>query len=182
MPADQTWLHLSDDLDIDLFVPRPVLTPSVRAAGEEWLNGPLVWAVSWLRRATYLFPRDCPRIVLWATEATTDADREQWLGGHDGMVACVEAGWMERLSRGHLSCYELPPGTFEPLERDAWMAVSRVSVRPSARTVLEDLPSALAHDGVRLMVMDRLTPLAGVWDSTVHASGIRLRHARGWPG
>ena len=37
--------HFSDDPDISEFVPRPVLIPSQRPAGREWLNGPLVWAI-----------------------------------------------------------------------------------------------------------------------------------------
>jgi len=181
MTAADAWLHLSDDPGVDVFVPRPVLVPSVRQSGHDWLNGPLVWAVSRRRRATYLFPRDCPRIVLWATEATTDADRERWLGDHAGMVAYVEADWMDRLSTEQLACYELPPASFEPLEQDPWMAISRLPVRPVASTIVPDLLAALEDDGARLVVMNRLTPLAGVWDSSVHASGIRLRNALDWP-
>jgi hypothetical protein len=33
---------------------------------------------------------------------------------------------------------------------------------------------------VELRVMESLLPLRGVWDSSLHASGIRLRNARGW--
>lgn len=29
--------------------------------------------------------------------------------------------------------------------------------------------------------MRRLTPLRGIWDTSLHASGIRLRNARDWP-
>jgi hypothetical protein len=38
----------------------------------------------------------------------------------------------------------------------------------------------LRSSGVELRVLDRLTPLRGVWDSSLHASGIRLRNAQGW--
>jgi NADPH:quinone reductase-like Zn-dependent oxidoreductase len=37
--------HFSDDAGIECFVPRPVAVPSQRAAGMDWLNGPLVWAI-----------------------------------------------------------------------------------------------------------------------------------------
>ncbi len=33
---------------------------------------------------------------------------------------------------------------------------------------------------VELRVMESLTPLRGVWETSLHASGIRLRHAQGW--
>ena len=62
--------HFSEDPSIEEFVPRPVRVPSARPPGQDWLNGPLVWAVSEDRQATYLFPRDCPRILLWPTEHT----------------------------------------------------------------------------------------------------------------
>ena len=39
---------------------------------------------------------------------------------------------------------------------------------------------ALAAANVELHVMADLLPLKGVWESTLHASGIRLRNARGW--
>ena len=45
---------------------------------------------------------------------------------------------------------------------------------------LTDLPAALAEHGVELRLMDDLTPLRGVWDNSLHASGVRLRNARGW--
>jgi hypothetical protein len=46
---------------------------------------------------------------------------------------------------------------------------------------LADLPGELAGEGVGLTVVDSLVPLLRVWDTSLHASGIRLRNARGWP-
>jgi hypothetical protein len=63
--------HFSHDPTIAEFVPRPVQVPSRRAPGMEWLNGPLVWAVDAWHAPTYFFPRDCPRILLWRTLAST---------------------------------------------------------------------------------------------------------------
>ncbi len=56
--------HFSDDPAIALFVPRPVAVPLARSAGREWLNGPLVWATDELHAILYLFPRDCPRVLV----------------------------------------------------------------------------------------------------------------------
>src|SRR3954469_22922065 len=89
--------HFSDDPAIELFVPRPVQVPSERPPGQEWLNGPLVWAVNEERRATYLFPRDCPRILLWLTDRTTETDRAWWWGDRTcRMIAHVEWDWLDR--------------------------------------------------------------------------------------
>lgn len=56
--------HFSDDAAIGTFTPRSVLVPSQRAPGMEWLNGPLVWAIEEPLDFMYLFPRDCPRILM----------------------------------------------------------------------------------------------------------------------
>ena len=42
------------------------------------------------------------------------------------------------------------------------------------------LPTALAECDVELRAVDSLVPLRGVWSSSLHASGIRLRNAVGW--
>lgn len=56
--------HFSDDPGITRFVPRAL--KKQRPSEQEWLNGPLVWAISEAFAFLYLFPRDCPRIVTWA--------------------------------------------------------------------------------------------------------------------
>jgi len=53
--AETRLFHFSEDDSIETFEPRPVEVPSDRAAGQEWLNGPLVWAVEENFQATYLF-------------------------------------------------------------------------------------------------------------------------------
>lgn len=179
--AGRRLFHFSDDPCIEVFVPRPVRVPSVRPEGEDWLNGPLVWAVDDQRQATYLFPRDCPRILLWPTDSTTEADRAKWWGERAcRMIAHVEWAWLERIRTASLHRYELPAGAFEPLE-DEWMWVSRETVRPVRTGPCGNLLDALAAEQVELRVMESLVPMRDVWSSSLHASGIRLRNAKGWP-
>ena len=179
-PSPERVLHFSEDPTIHEFVPRAVRIPSERPPGQEWLNGPLVWAVSEARQATYLFPRDCPRILVWPTEHTTDADRERWWGDRRcRTIAHVEWGWLERIRTALLVRYELAADTFEPLD-DAWMWVSRQTVRPLRALPCGPLLDALEAEDVELRVMDRLTPLRDAWSSSLHVSGIRLRNARDW--
>ncbi len=48
---------------------------------------------------------------------------------------------------------------------------------------IPDLLGALAAAGVELRMMHSLHPLRGVWDTSLHASGIRLRNVQGgWEG
>ena len=180
--TSRSVLHFSDDPSIVEFVPRPVQVPSRRPAGQEWLNGPLVWAIDGERRAAYLFPRDCPRILVWLTPTTTETDRQMWWGDRRcRMIAHVEWDWLERIRTADLHCYELPTATFEPLDDDAWMWVSKHPVRPLASASCGPLLDALAAEGVELRVMESLAPLRDLWSSSLHVSGIRLRNARDWP-
>lgn len=172
--------HFSDDPGIERFVPRPVRVPAGRAPGMEWLNGPLVWAIEEDWQPLYLFPRDCPRILLRPTPHTTADDLARWFPlGVGNWVAHVEQAWLDRLSRGHIHRYALPASAFESLD-DAGMWVARSAVTPLGMETLTDLPAALAEQGAELRVMDSLLPLKGVWSTSLHASGIRLRNARGW--
>ncbi|WP_343715955.1 DUF6886 family protein [Inquilinus sp.] len=173
--------HFSDDPAIERFEPRPVRMPSARPAGREWLNGPLVWAIDDAHEMLYLFPRDCPRIVAWATPRTSLADREAWLGpGDPRAVAFIETAWIDRLRAAEIQRYELPPATFSCLE-DAGMWVSEAPVVPFGRVVLSRLDHEVARRGVDLRVVDSLAPLAALWDSSLHVSGIRLRNSVTWP-
>ncbi|MGH6971443.1 MAG: DUF6886 family protein, partial [Caulobacteraceae bacterium] len=104
-----------------------------------------------------------------------------WAGSDAPILAFIEAGWLARLVQTTLWRYELPAEAFEDL-RDAGMWVSRHPARPLAVEPLADLPAALAAEGAELRVLPDLTPLKGVWDTTLHASGIRLRNAKGWGG
>ncbi|MFN3521369.1 MAG: DUF6886 family protein [Phenylobacterium sp.] len=172
--------HFSEEDQIGAFVPRPVRTPSERGPGREWLNGPLVWAIEEARQAMYLFPRDCPRVLLWATPQTTAADHERWFGASGARtLAYVEYDWLDRVRTGRLFRYEFARGGFESLE-DAGMWVSRRTERPIGRETIDDLIGALRAQGVELRVAETLAPLKGLWETSLHFSGIRLRHAKGW--
>ena len=146
-----------------------------------WLNGPLVWAVTEERQAAYLFPRDCPRILLWLTPETTEADREQWWGDRDvEMIACVEWRWLEAICSTALVRYELPVDGFRAVDGDDWMWVSDQEVEPVAVETHDDLLGALSDRSVELRFMASLRPLTDVWSTSLHASGIRLRNAHDW--
>lgn len=174
--------HFSDDPGIACFVPRPVRVPAERPPGREWLNGPLVWAIAEQHARLYLFPRDCPRIVVWSTAASSLADRDRWLGDlAPGVqaVAYVEPDWLARIAAATVHRYELPATSFRSLD-DAGMHVSQAAVTPCAVTAVPDLRGALQASGTALRAIDALRVLRPVWQSTLQASGIRLRHARRW--
>ena len=171
--------HFSEDPTIIVFEPRPVRTPVERRAGQEWLNGPLVWAIDEAHSFLYLFPRECPRILLWPTAATTETDRKRWLDTDARAIAYVEANWLERLSTATIHRYALHSSAFIDIG-EIGMWVSRTPEVPHHRDELTDLPHHLIGHNVELRIVDSLLPLRDAWTSTVHASGIRLRNAKGW--
>jgi hypothetical protein len=172
--------HFSEDPAIARFDPRSVRVPVERPPGKEWLNGVLVWAIDDAHGFLYLFPRECPRVLLWPTPATTEADRERWLAGSTGRaIAYIEQAWADRMAAAAINRYELPTNTFEDA-RDVGMWVSRSAVTPARMDRLTELPARLAEQNVELRIVDSLTPLKRAWDTTIHASGIRLRNALDW--
>jgi hypothetical protein len=165
--------HFSEDPSIRRFEPR---VPAHRAGEVE----PLVWAIDAWHQPMHFFPRDCPRILLWSLPTATPEDHERWFGATDArMLAYIEWSWLERLHATHLYRYTFDSDSFEELH-DAGMWVSRSTIEPLTVEPIPDLFEALRAERVELRVLERLTPLRGVWDTTLHASGIRLRNAQDW--
>lgn len=172
--------HFSERGDIEVFEPRPVIVPSPRAPGREWLSGPLVWAIDAWHQPMYLFPRDCPRILLWPRAGTSSEDlRIYWGDRSCRMVAHIESAWFEALSRAALYRYEFPIHAFESLD-DAGMWVARAAVEPTGVERIDDLAGALLECEVELRVLPSLAPLKDLWSTSLHVSGIRLRNIKGW--
>ena len=129
----------------------------------------------------YLFPREAPRILLWRTPQTTEADDRRFFGRSTAeKIAYIERHRFAELTTTTLARYELPPDTIIDLQ-DAGMWVSREPVIPLEMITIDRLDQALLEADVELRVVPSLLPYAGVWDTTLHASGIRLANARAWP-
>lgn len=150
----------------------------MRPAGREWLNGPLVWAIDEAHDFMYLFPRECPRILVWATVLSTEHDRLAWLGRWRA-AAYVERRWLERLEAQSIYRYDMPPEEFEDVD-DAGMWIARNPVIPLGRLGLSQLDRQFVPRGVDLRVVESLKPLKDLWNTSLHASGIRLRNASDW--
>jgi hypothetical protein len=73
----------------------------------------------------------------------------------------------------------LPIGSFEDID-DVGMWVSRSAVTPVGMDSLIDLPGEMEAQNIELRSLPRLTPLKGLWQTTLHASGIRTRNAQDW--
>jgi hypothetical protein len=170
--------HFSEESAIEAFVPRPVAISAPRSTGMEWLNGPLVWAIDDWHQPMYLFPRDCPRILLWPTATTTPEDRRAYLSmSHGRMIAYIEWSWLKRLSETVLYRYTLPSDGFVCLH-DAGMWVSRSPATPIEVQQITSLPTALDGANVELRIVPSLEPFKALRRTSLHVSMIRLRNRR----
>lgn len=162
--------HFSDEPGIARFEPRPSAS---RPQGQA-----CVWAIDEAHSPLYFFPRDCPTVVYWPTELTSDADRATfWTGVAACMVAAIEWNWFDALSTRALYGYELPHGSFEPLH-DYGAHLSRVAVVPIRVDELRNLPAHWAGAAVELRLSPRLLPLhLAISASTMEFHSIRLRNA-----
>jgi uncharacterized membrane protein len=88
-------------------------------------------------------------------------------------IAHIERAWLDRLTHGVVYRYHVPVEWFD----DMGMWVSNTSVVPSHMDGVDDLIAELQSRNVELRIMGSLTPLKGIWQTTLHASGIRLRNA-----
>jgi len=159
--------HVSEESGITRFEPR-------HAVG---VDGAVVWAVSGERLRNYLLPRDCPRVTFFAGERTTPADRERFLESSVAVVA-FEAGWLERVRRATLFCYQTPEAGFKLVDRCAGYFHSTSAVEPIGVEVVEDCLAALAARDVEIRILPSLWELHdAVVDSTLSYSIIRMRNA-----
>ena len=164
--------HFSEDPSIEAFTPH---VPEHRHDVD-----PRVWAIDEWHSPMYFFPRQCPRILLWRISGTTEADVARWWHHSEArMLAHIESCWLDAMRTSRVYRYDLPAAGFEDLH-EAGMYVSRQRVEPLRVEPLGDLIEALERASVELRLLPSLEPLRDVWQSSLHASGIRLRNAQGW--
>ncbi|MBV9173333.1 MAG: hypothetical protein JOZ81_24985 [Chloroflexi bacterium] len=165
-------LHFSEDPSITVF------RPHVAATAHEAV--PYVWAVDFDQAPSYWFPRDCPRVLTWASASTTSLDRARLLGTSP-RVHAIEYTWLDRLLSTILYAYRFDKSQFIPYgtpEPHAY--VSTATVRPlHPPEQVGPLLDAHAAAGIELRLLRSLWPYwTEVTRSTLGFSGIRLCNAR----
>lgn len=160
--------HLSDDPSIARFEPRP----------SAYTEEPVVWAISDQRIANYLLPRDCPRVCFRAGAESSGEDVARFLGD-DAVVIAIEEDWADRLAGGKLHRYAMPNDGFVLKDEGAGYWVSYGAIEPLGVELLDDLPGAIAAEGVTLKVLPSLWALHdAVKESSLTFSMIRMRNAQ----
>jgi hypothetical protein len=164
--------HFSEDPAIRRFEPRPPPT--------DLQAPPLVWAISPTHAPHYYFPRDCPRVIIWARADSDPADVARLLGTTAAQrVIAIESAWLERVRATRLFIYHLPAATFTLRDEPAGYFVSPEAVEPLQVEPAGDLLARLVAAGVELRITPSLWPLRhAVVQSTLDFSIIRMRNAQ----
>lgn len=163
--------HFSEDGTLKRFAPHvPPTNPS---------HPPAVWAIDAAHAPLYWFPRDCPRVSVWANGPEQQAVLRDRFGTEATRICAAETGWFDRIRSTRLYRYEFDAAHFEPWELADGQYVASAPVWADRVEALDDLPGLHAAAEVEL----RITPLLGALVDQVLASGlpfsfVRIRDAR----
>jgi hypothetical protein len=149
-----TLFCLSEDPKIEIFEPSfsPGFARLVRQA--------VVIAFSYQSLSQYLFPPECPRVVMNQLPTSSPADLVRFLGpARAESVIAVEASWYKRIQQTTLYCYEVPKALFFPLEGADSIFISHQRVKPMTAKPIYDLLEELMKRNIEIRFLPRLDRL-----------------------
>lgn len=92
---------------------------------------PVVWAIDDEHQFTFLFPRNCPRIVYTKSSHITEQDYIKFFGTTNAdIVITVETSWYRAMMNTTLYRYELPTDSFTLFDDIAGYYISYEEVTP----------------------------------------------------
>ena len=152
--------HYSEDRGITEFVPHvPATNPS---------QAPRVWAIEPAYAPLYWFPRDCPRVTVWAHDPDQRARLRATWGCAEPRLHFAAPAAEAALHRTELFEYSFAPEPFVPWTDAEGQWVADRAVRPVAVRPMGDLVAAHAAAGVAL----RFDQDLGARKAEVLASGL----------
>lgn len=161
-----TLYHVSETPDIECFSPRPAND------GRE-----KVWAIQGKRLQNYLFPRDCPRICIWANSATTAQDQILLNGAKTHIT--IEERWRDICAQTTLYIYEFAPDQFELEDQNAGYMTSQAETAAIKMHKLAWGEIDFAQLDTRLSFAKNLPPWRDkVLGTSLAYSMIRMRNAQ----
>jgi hypothetical protein len=170
-PSPEFVYHFSEDSTIRRFAPQvPASNPG---------HPPAVWAIDGSRSPLYWFPRDCPRVSVWAR---SDAEQER-LGDlfatEATRVCAAENRSLERMRDARVYRYVFDGAAFTPwAEADGQYLAAEVQY-PVSVDPLDDLLALHANADIELRFTPRLGELADkILSSGLPFNFVRIRDAR----
>lgn len=170
-PVPSVVYHYSEDGTINRFTPHvPQSNPS---------HPPAVWAMDADHSPLHWFPRDCPRISVWADDERQREVLSETFATDATRICAAESGWIERIQAAKVYRYTFDGSHFAPWAEAHGQYISGEVVQPVAVDVLDDLLMLHAEAEVEL----RFTPKLGTLMDQMLASGlpfgfVRIRDAR----
>ncbi len=163
--SNQYLFHISEEPDIAQFEPRP-----------DKFGNNKIWAISATRVQNYLFPRDCPRIAIWANESTDNVDRQKL--SNSNYVIAIEHRWLTRLKNTKLYAYTFDSNGFDSEDENAGYFTATSSQTPIKKLEIGNPIEQLNKLGAHLETPTELHKFREmVLASTFAYSMIRMRNA-----
>jgi hypothetical protein len=173
--VDQTGVrgvlyHFSEDPTLKRFAPHvPSSNPS---------HPPAVWAIDAEHSPLYWFPRDCPRISVWAYTPEQQELLTATFASEASRIVAAETHWLPGIRDTVLYRYTFDAAEFEPWSLADGQYVCNQVVTPLSVEPLEDLLGLQVAADVEL----RFTPRLGALTDAMLASGlpfsfVRIRNA-----
>ena len=163
--------HFSEDPHIERFTPHvPATNPT---------QPPSVWAIDTRHAPLYWFPRDCPRVTVWADDEIQQANLGARLHTTASRVHATELAWLDRIRTTALYAYRLPDEPFRAWTEAHGQWVSTEPVTPLGVEPVGDLLARHAAAGIELRLVADLGPLRElVLASGLPFSMVRMGNAR----
>lgn len=144
--------HFSEEPDIEVFKPRQLSYRMDEPAQ--------IWTIDEFHAPHYYFPRDCPRICIWADQETSEQNLERFFRQTSKPhIIAIESKWFVNLTRTVLYQYEFEPEGFHLYEENAGYYTSFEEQKPVNVIKLTLLHEQIFSLGIELRVTPSLQPL-----------------------
>ncbi len=132
LKAEQSLLfHYSEDPDISRFEPHvPRTNPESAAA---------VWAIDASHAPLYWFPRDCPRVAVWANDDRQRHRLQGVFGTERSRVQAAPLSWSNGIGSCVLHEYRFAASDFDPWSEAEGQWISHRTVAPLTVAPVGDL-------------------------------------------
>jgi hypothetical protein len=156
--------HFSEDPTIERFVPHvPTTNPN---------HPPAVWAIDAAHAPLYWFPRDCPRVAVWADTAADLPAFQRCFTTTASRLHAIEDAWLAAMQRVELYCYDLPADSFAPWTDANGQWISTEAVVPLSVAAIGNVIELHSRASIELRVVASLWPLhdvvaAGSWPFSI---------------
>lgn len=139
----------------------------------------IVWALDERSVAHYYLPRDCPRVIYWVKDDTTEEDQIYYFPSSKipRKVMLLEECWCTIIRHATIYQYYLPAAAFTCVDENAGYYGSTKTVVPLKVLPITGLLTLLEQAGIEVRFVSELRSYADeIKSKTLGFSMIRLRN------